>query len=378
MLKNEVEELISMKQEGPYWDFKREWPTENGDLLHDIICMANNLENRDAYIIIGIDEEKDFTPTDIIHDNHRKSTQNIIDFLKDKAFAGGIRPQVYIETIMIESYELDVIIIKNSHDTPFYLTQRYKKVNPNHIYTRVMDTNTPPNNSADIHFVEYLWKKRFRLISPPLDRVKYYLMKPDDWIKSPSDWETVKKYHKQFPEFSIEYTLDDNGNGYQYYLFNQTDTTPHWREIRISYHQTQLFSTEGVSLDGGRYFTPTPFTDGISIENPHKWDVMFKYFINDSIEYIIHKFYYEPDGDEADTAHRRFNECILLFSNEEEKELFKHYVIYRWHEKHHFSKDIWTPYFPQIEGLIMESFKKDYINVQILKRMFEHFKHRNT
>lgn len=24
MLKNEVEELISMKQEGPYWDFKRE------------------------------------------------------------------------------------------------------------------------------------------------------------------------------------------------------------------------------------------------------------------------------------------------------------------------------------------------------------------
>src|SRR5699024_11987818 len=86
------------------------------------------------------------------------------------------------------------------------------------------------------------------------------------------NWETVKKYHKQFPEFSIEYTLDDNGNGYQYYLFNQTDITPHWREIRIYYHQTQLFSTEGVSLDGGRYFTPTPFTDGISIENPHKWD----------------------------------------------------------------------------------------------------------
>lgn len=57
---------------------------------------------------------------------------------------------------MIESCELDVIIIKNSHDTPFYLTQRYKKVNPNHIYTRVMDTNTPPNNSTDIHFVEYL------------------------------------------------------------------------------------------------------------------------------------------------------------------------------------------------------------------------------
>src|SRR5690625_2718664 len=377
MLINEIEELISMKQEGPYWDFKREWYAYNGDLFHDIICLANNLENRDAYIIIGVDEEKDYTVVDITNDSNRKNTQNITDFLKDKSFAGGIRPQVYIKSICIQSCPLDVIIIRNSYDTPFYLTKRYRKVNPNNIYTRIMDTNTSLNSSADIRSVEYLWKKRFRLISPPLERVKYYLENPDDWMKSPTNWEVVKKYHKQFPEFSIEYTLDDNGNGYQYYLFNQTDTTPHWREIRVYYHQTQLFSTEGVSLDGGRYFTPTPFTVGISIENPHKWDVVFKYFIKNSIEYIIHKFYYKPDGDEADTAHRRFNDCILLFSTEEEKELFKQYVIYRWHEKHHFSRDIWTPYFPPIEGLVMDAFKKDYINVQILKRMFEQFKLRN-
>ena len=29
-------------------------------LLHDIICLANNIENRDCYIIIGIDENNDF------------------------------------------------------------------------------------------------------------------------------------------------------------------------------------------------------------------------------------------------------------------------------------------------------------------------------
>lgn len=39
---DEIEELIMMHQEGPYWDFKREWydDSKDGDLLIDIICMA--------------------------------------------------------------------------------------------------------------------------------------------------------------------------------------------------------------------------------------------------------------------------------------------------------------------------------------------------
>ena len=56
--KEEILELISLKQEGAYWDFKKEWYVngKQSDLLHDIICMANNMECRDAYIIIGIDD----------------------------------------------------------------------------------------------------------------------------------------------------------------------------------------------------------------------------------------------------------------------------------------------------------------------------------
>lgn len=56
---DEIEELIMMHQEGSYWDFKREWydDSKDGDLLIDIICMANNLVDRDAYIIIGVNEE---------------------------------------------------------------------------------------------------------------------------------------------------------------------------------------------------------------------------------------------------------------------------------------------------------------------------------
>lgn len=75
--KEEILRLISLKQEGAYWDIKKEWYEEGKqpDLLHDIICMANNLENRDAYIIIGSDEENDYCVNDMTNAENRKSTQ---------------------------------------------------------------------------------------------------------------------------------------------------------------------------------------------------------------------------------------------------------------------------------------------------------------
>ena len=79
-----IRDLIASEKEGGYWDFKRQWYESNEDLLHDIICMANNLEDRDAYIIIGVDEENNFKINDVVGDLNRKNTQMLIDFLKDK------------------------------------------------------------------------------------------------------------------------------------------------------------------------------------------------------------------------------------------------------------------------------------------------------
>ncbi|WZL75052.1 ATP-binding protein [Clostridiaceae bacterium 35-E11] len=373
---SEILNIIDLKQEGSYWDFKSEWYSKGkkADLLHDIMCMSNNLENRDAYIIIGVDEENDHKIKDVKDDENRKNTQMIVDFLKDKKFAGGIRPTVYVEPIIVEDGCIDVIVMKNSNNTPYYLNERYQSIEANNIYTRVMDTNTPKEKSADIHHVEYLWKKRFGIISTPLERIKHYLCKPVEWLDAPTNWETAKKYHMFFPEFTIEYTLEDDGDAYQYYLFNQTDIRPHWREIRIFYHQTLLSTLEGVSLDGGRYFTPTPLTDGVSFGRFHNWDIVFKYFIKDTLPYVIHQFYYVPDGDEETTSHNRFEECVLIFESENEKELFKNYVIKNWANKENFSINIWLPHFPEIDGYIMEEFKKQYYNVQILKRMLSEFR----
>ena len=374
---NNIEKLISLKQEGSYWDFKREWYSQDkkADLLHDIICMANNLSNRDSYIIIGVDEENDYSFSSVMDDPNRRNTQQLVDFLRDKHFAGGVRPVVHVENISIGENEIDVIVVHNSDATPFYLTEKYQSVMSNNIYTRVMDSNTPKNKSADLSHIELLWKKRFGLLASPLERMMIFLKNPGLWDCSPSCFEE-KLYYSFSPEFTIETVMDDSKNGYQYYLFNQTDIHPRWYDINLYYHQTMLASLEGVSLDGGRYFTPSPRTDGISLTQYHNWDVAFKYYIKNSIEYIVHEFYYHPDGDDETIAHNRFMKCILVFECDSEKENFKEYLKLNWDKKENYIDNIWLPYFEEVDGYNMDAIKEEYLNSQILQKMLVVF--RNT
>ena len=158
--KEEVLRLIAFRQEGEYWDFKKEWHKNKSDLLHDIICMANNLSNHDGLIIIGVNEETDYATCDITNDPNRRKTQDIVTFLRDKKFAGGVRPTVYVHSCLYCKKVIDVIVIRNDRNTPYYLTEQYQGVFANNIYSRIMDTNTPKNASADIDVIEKLWKKR--------------------------------------------------------------------------------------------------------------------------------------------------------------------------------------------------------------------------
>lgn len=373
---DEISNLINMQQEGPYWDFKKEWygKDKDEDQLIDIICMANNLENRDAYIIIGVDENSGFSIIDIERDVNRRNTQQLTDFLRGKKFAGDYRPVITVESLRYPSGMIDIIIIHNSLNTPFYLKERYKGINPNNIYVRLQDSNTPRDKSADYHHVEYLWKKRFGILLSPIEKVKRYLQYPQDWEDSPSQED--KKYYKYAPEFTIEHNFkaDDDRDGYEYYLFAQTDSRPHWSDIKICYFQTVLADLGGVILDGGRYFTATPYTDGIDLNGQLSWDISYKYMIKGEINYLVHEFYYKDDGDEARFAHNKFEECILIFANEAEHQLFNDYVRIHWSNQEVFEDDIFIPYMEQIPGYNMEAFKIQYKNVQILRKMLESFR----
>lgn len=87
--------------------------------------MANNLSNHDGLIIIGVDEETDYSICDITSDPNRRKTQDIVVFLREKKFAGGIRPTVYVQSLSFRKSEIDVIVIRNDRNTPYYLTEQY-------------------------------------------------------------------------------------------------------------------------------------------------------------------------------------------------------------------------------------------------------------
>ena len=376
----EIYNLISLKQEGGYWDFKRQWYKKGheGDMLHDIICMANNLNNKDAYIIIGVDEEDDYKPYDVTNDPNKRTTQMLVDFLKDKKFAGDTRPVVTVESVQIHQYILDVIVIYNSTNTPFYLKAHYKNVNANNIYTRIQDANTPIDKSADIGHVEYLWRKRFGLVVSPLERAHNLLKEKESWINCPR-YEDTLQYYKFAPEFTIGYPLEDPADreGYVFYILNQCDNKPWWTTIQLKYHQTVLYEIDGIILDGGRHMSPCPFMDGVSISGCGSWDVSYEYFVKDELPFVIHEFYLNKKSREAMISERRFMENILLFETEEEHQLFNWFLENNWRRRESYLNDNRDPYVPDLEGYNTDYFKEQIINARIMQKMLVEFRNIN-
>lgn len=303
-LKDQILYLRSLSQEGEYWDFKKEWYTDKSDLLHDIICMANNCSGKDGLIIIGIDEETDYSFVDVSKDPNRKKTRDIVCFLRDKKFAGGIRPTVFVHAIKFGKYELDVIIIQNDKNTPYYLTENYQGVFLNNIYTRIGDTNTPKNKSADINVIEKLWRKHFGIDLSANEKVKHFLTKPEEWVDSKGGY----LYHKFYPEFTIRKDYDQNSrNAYEFFMFGYKEVWPSLYRINIYCHQTLIEYMNGYYLDGGRYFTSSPKISGFSLdEKEFDWDVSYRYYVKGSIEHIVHEFYITDDMDEKLTARKNF------------------------------------------------------------------------
>ena len=181
--------------------------------------MANLTEHCDGHIIIGVDEENYYSVSGVENDANRKTTQSLVTFLRDKNFASGIRPVVHVETLEIGSHLVDVVVIEDSINTPYYLSSNFQGVRPFHIYTRVQDTNTDITKSADPDVVEKLWRKRFGIDRTALDRAFLYLRHPEAWvdIDDETGW-----FYKYAPEFTVHYELIDL-TGYEYYHCTQTD-----------------------------------------------------------------------------------------------------------------------------------------------------------
>lgn len=349
-LQEEISQLIALRAEGGYWDFKEKWTDKKVDLLHDIICMANNQVGHDAYIIFGVSDSqsKDGVKVKGVPEENRKSQQEVITFLRDKKFAGGNRPSVYLQTLKIPDEkevlrQIDVLIIKDSVNTLFFLTADFKEnkdnadksraVRAGYIYTRIEDTNTPIDSVADLDKIEYLWRKRFGIGMPVMERLSRLLDSPDDWAGSLSV--NSFKYHKFFPEFQVcledieDKSLYDNSQIIKNLVDQQANPCYRIGTVIIKYHSTELFREEVLYLDGYRYLIPFPqiktvYKDGVL---KSERSITYLYFNKDSIQgKLLNCFSLANNNWYGQKWNRRPGISFLVFQDETERRNFDNFV----------------------------------------------------
>lgn len=371
LLLEEVTGLIQSHREDDWWDFKQEHHRDKGSLVHDIMCMANNRVSRDSYIIFGV-EDKSFRVCGVENDEKRRNQQQIVDVLRKISFAGSVRPRIEIKTIELEEHEIDVLIVKDSTDVPYYLEKEYrdssikdnkdknkkcgKVVRPYHIYTRVVDNNTAIDQQADINDVEFLWRKRFGIDLPVMDRLNILLNDVEKWNP---DWGNKKYcYHSIFPEFQIM-QLGEMNQGWVPAAAFYAAPDVHIAELNITYHNTIIYESELWSFDGFRKYLPRAQT--CTIEANGELDFRYSYYLLNSIEGKLLKIF---TNGTIDISSREPNyHQLLIFEDESDKSEFDDYLSE--HFQDHTDSEIKQRYKYQIQednrenfgGLIYSSFQ---------------------
>lgn len=249
LLTQTINDLIDLKYEGGYWDYKQEHHSKenNHKLLHDIICLANNLENREACLIIGVDDNGKVVG--FKGDSFRRNQQQLNDLVRHKRWEDYGAPNIRLHTINIEGIEVDVIVIQQSSHVPYTLDEDIKPKGQNNIYlrrrtiyTRIQDSDTPCNSVATINEVEQLMKIRLGILPDPIDRVRKYIDDIENWNLIKSDYNGMSWYYLLHPKFIIELLDEEEYEDAQppYFSFIHMNGRSSLLKVYVKYHSIIL------------------------------------------------------------------------------------------------------------------------------------------
>ena len=121
-----VEDLIARNAEGVYWDFKRKHHTNKGDLIHDVLCLANADHTGPRFLIFGVDNA-DFSLHAVDASSGRRTQADIASLFRDNArkFFQSRFPTFHLREIEINRTPVDVLVIE---DEPKKMTGEGRKV----------------------------------------------------------------------------------------------------------------------------------------------------------------------------------------------------------------------------------------------------------
>lgn len=314
-----VKILAAKGREGEYWDYKQEWHENMADLLKDIICFANTPHDANCYLLFGIDDDGHIVG---MKKNRRKQA-DILEAMDNLWFIGDVRPEISVETVVVNEIEVDVLTVYDTQKTPIYLKRNYGEMLAGCIYMRNGDKNTPNRGMASIDDVEKLWKKRFGLLQTPLEYIIGRLQYQTEWKQQDHIY-----YNMYRPEYQLKILKGDEDYLIpEFYAYTMSNKSTSYEMLQIIAGDTILEEYQIVVLDSGRYKTPVPewgFAGYDRYRIDHKFT--YKYFVKGSTEYRLQQFFLDGENEEAIYANRRLMEVVLLYETEDEKSAFEAYI----------------------------------------------------
>jgi hypothetical protein len=313
-------DLIKKGYEGETWDFKECHHDNKASLIHDILCMANQTNDEERYIIIGVQDPEYHSKIVGVKKENKRTQSSIINIFRDLSFAGDLRPNIELRTCKINKKHVDVIVVYPSNNVPFYLTEDYrhhnKLVKANYIYTRIGDTNTPIDKSCDLYHIERLWKKRFGIDKSSIDKFKVLLENFQDWNIDIGNKHVA--YHKYQPECSIEF--GEVEEFYEPFSGSYLNPRSYNGKLLLKYYSTIIYETEYWYLDEMRLCIPLAYNSRImSIE-----ESFYCYFLENDINgKLLHLF---TNGRTDLSSRYQGGSQFIVFESEEQKEHFEEFL----------------------------------------------------
>lgn len=199
-------------------DFKSEHHVCNLDYVHDVLCLANALDDADRYLIYGVKDNGEMCGLTSI-----KKENEFIDLIKKLPL--NRYPEIHIKKFRLNEKDIQVLVIKNKKHKPHYLLEDYfckvgqcikkckTKDKPSFlrvgaVYTRDFTTNTPKDRTANESQVQEMWEERFGIRLDPFSRIKQYIVdEPHGWRRSSKDVDDQDlnaAIYVKYPEFKME------------------------------------------------------------------------------------------------------------------------------------------------------------------------------
>lgn len=327
--KLKLQKLIN-EPEDDHHDFKEKWYTagtdnsEKSEMLKDIFSFTNTVHNEDCFLIFGI-EDKTHKVVGVENDLNRYNTQQITDWLRKLPIEPNI-PNVKIQTIKLEEHQIDVMIIKNTDNVPVFLSNICKgkgygkhPIFPGQIFTRIEDTNTAIDSTANYNQVKELFKKNLGWNQTTKKRFKKALTKFKYW-----------EYYEHIEEIGIQNSIDpdykivfverdDTNQKVDSFSLSQFDFHISWDLAELKYKNNTIEEINVVNLDGSRFTAVVP--DVGSLGGSFGENLYYNYYLLDSFKFLLENLInnihglISPDKGQLEM----FARSIVVYSNSKQK-----------------------------------------------------------